>query len=77
MNDGCFEDHLRCGSTQKKVGNNSADLSSWDFIPCTICISGSERDKEALLKGSREASASFSGPTGVFVIYTGIVNDLF
>jgi len=40
------------------VSNNSADLSDWDFVPCTICTPDQTTSTKAYLwKGSREASA--------------------
>lgn len=65
--------------SQKKVWNNSADLSSWDFVPCTICTQdhrGTHTKKHLWRDQEKHLPTSLTSPSGVFVIYTGIVNDL-
>lgn len=56
--------HLFCSSSPNMLKkNNSTDLCSGDFVPCTICTQDqreSHNHKEAPLKGSREASSNFS-----------------
>ncbi len=73
MNDGYFEDHLFSGSSPiKKVWNNSADLSSQDFGPCTICTQdqrGPQSLRGNLWKDQeKHLPALLTSPGGVFVI---------
>lgn len=75
MNDSHFEDHLFPGSSRialKKVWNNSADLSSRDFVPRTICTQdqrGPQSLRSNLWKDQEEhLPALLTSPGGVFVI---------
>lgn len=73
----CFVGPLT--SLSKKVWNNSTDLSSWDSVPRAICTQdqrGTHTKKHLWKDQEKHLPTSLTSPSGVFVIYTGIVNDL-